>query len=436
MVQQKVVEVPDIRMKIKKIFVFEFEDALFHHDSAVLLPSQPAGSSSKDGAAPSPTTLQVEGLSAIVDIYKFLDENPNKKLIIIGNTDTTGRAGYNFNLSMLRASSVLYLLEGEKENWAENSDTKYKIEDVQQILKHYANKWGWDCDPGKINDKMTPETKKAIRQFQTYTKINVNGIIGKQTWEAIFDCYIVEIADLLKITPKELNNYRSKIEFYSDKNKILACGETRPIEAARKNDYRSQTNRRVELFFIDSNEKIGIKCPDPMSPYPYGDKTCNLHPHNCPFASIKAPQFLQPKPSPTVGLLYLQLVTDGAILMCSFGTTPSGLVVIPETLPSSLVILPEKTVITSNKPVATIMDNKPMVNIPPFGMCNSPTNPQVAAATAAAMGALTPQPCIPVTSSPWTPGSSTVMIGNLPALNSTSRCMCAYGGVITVTAPG
>jgi hypothetical protein len=49
---------------------------------------------------------------------------------------------------------------------------------------------------------------------------------------------------------------------------------------------------------------------------------------------------------------------------------------------------------------------------------------------------LTPQPCIPVTAAPWTPGSPTVMIGNKPALNSTSKCTCTWTGVISVTSPG
>jgi hypothetical protein len=29
-----------------------------------------------------------------------------------------------------------------------------------------------------------------------------------------------------------------------------------------------------------------------------------------------------------------------------------------------------------------------------------------------------------------------VMIGNMPALNSTSKCMCNWGGVISITFPG
>ena len=87
-------------------------------------------------------------------------------------------------------------------------------------------------------------------------------------------------------------------------------------------------------------------------------------------------------------------------------------------------------------PAATIMDNVPMKNIMPFGMCSSPANPAVASATAAALGVLTPQPCVPATVAPWTPGSPTVLIGSIPALNDYSVLMCNWGGVITITNPG
>ncbi|MBD2867577.1 DUF4280 domain-containing protein [Paenibacillus arenilitoris] len=119
-----------------------------------------------------------------------------------------------------------------------------------------------------------------------------------------------------------------------------------------------------------------------------------------------------------------QLVCGGAMLQCSFGAAPG-----------TLVVLPEKRVVNA-MPAATIMDNKPMVNIMPFGMCSSLANPTVASATAAAFGALTPMPCVPVTAAPWAPGSPTVLIGNMPALNHSSKCMCNWGGVIQVVNPG
>lgn len=118
-------------------------------------------------------------------------------------------------------------------------------------------------------------------------------------------------------------------------------------------------------------------------------------------------------------------VCMGAMLKCSFGMAPS-----------SLVVLPVNKVMTSYVPAANIMDHKPMVNIMPFGACQSMANPQVAAATAAAMGVLTPMPCIPMTSAPWAPGAPTVMIANQPALDTPSKLMCNWGGVIEITQAG
>lgn len=118
-------------------------------------------------------------------------------------------------------------------------------------------------------------------------------------------------------------------------------------------------------------------------------------------------------------------VCMGATLMCSFGAAPS-----------SLVVLPANCVMAGGPAAANIMDNKPMVNILPFAMCSSPANPTVAAATAAALGVLTPMPCIPATAAPWAPGSPTVTIGKMPALNNSSKLMCSYGGVIQVSVPG
>ena len=115
----------------------------------------------------------------------------------------------------------------------------------------------------------------------------------------------------------------------------------------------------------------------------------------------------------------------GATIKCSFGM-----------IPSSLMILPTNRTITT-LPAANIMDNKPFLNILPFGMCQSLANPMVAAATAAAFGVLTPMPCIPCIVAPWIPGGKICcMIGNMPALNNSGKCMCNWGGMIEILAPG
>lgn len=118
-------------------------------------------------------------------------------------------------------------------------------------------------------------------------------------------------------------------------------------------------------------------------------------------------------------------VVNTAQLMCSQGMAPG-----------TLMVVPLNRVLSGNQPAANIMDHIPILNITPFGMCRSPANPMVAAATAAALGVLTPMPCIPMTLSPWMPGAATVLLGNMPALDNTCKLMCLWAGTIQVTNPG
>jgi hypothetical protein len=118
-------------------------------------------------------------------------------------------------------------------------------------------------------------------------------------------------------------------------------------------------------------------------------------------------------------------VVTGALMLCSFGAAPC-----------SLIVLPTNKVLASFLPAANIMDYKPVVNIPTFAMCTSMANPATASATSAASGVLTPTPCVPVTAAPWVPGAPTTLIANMPALTDSSKCICSYGGTISITFAG
>ena len=107
-------------------------------------------------------------------------------------------------------------------------------------------------------------------------------------------------------------------------------------------------------------------------------------------------------------------VTSTATLQCSCGLTPA-----------KLVVLPDRRVMLANKPMATIMDSKPMVNIPSFGMCSS-----------LAKGVLTPMPCVPNTPFPWVGGKLNYLIGNQPALMKSCTCQCLWAGSISIITDG
>ena len=121
-----------------------------------------------------------------------------------------------------------------------------------------------------------------------------------------------------------------------------------------------------------------------------------------------------------------QIVVNGALMTCTMGVAPQPPTVVPKGSPRQ----------AGGQLIATITDNVPMANIPPFGMCNSMANPAVAAATSAASGVFTPAACVPVIPAPWAPGSATFTVGGTPALTSDSTCMCAWAGQISITQPG
>lgn len=114
-------------------------------------------------------------------------------------------------------------------------------------------------------------------------------------------------------------------------------------------------------------------------------------------------------------------VVQTATCTCSFGAAPAV-----------LTVTSQQTVSICKMPAATIQDGAVLSNVPTFGMCSNLANPTVASATAAAMGVLTPMPCVPATVA-WAPGCPTVTVCKRPLLNSTSKLTCSCGGVIQVT---
>ncbi|HBB73845.1 MAG TPA: DUF4280 domain-containing protein [Planctomycetaceae bacterium] len=116
-----------------------------------------------------------------------------------------------------------------------------------------------------------------------------------------------------------------------------------------------------------------------------------------------------------------KVVNTGTVIKCSFGAAPVPIVVTP------------LGVFANDLPAAAIDNAVPLENVLTFGMCRSPENPEVAAATALAEGVLTPMPCVPMTEI-WTPGMPNILLKGLPILDQESKCFCDYGGVISIEA--
>ena len=122
-----------------------------------------------------------------------------------------------------------------------------------------------------------------------------------------------------------------------------------------------------------------------------------------------------------------ELVVNGAQVMCTFGTSPSALTVVPAGAPIQ----------AGGQVAAQIAGHDPDDEHHAVRDVHHAVEPAGGGGDVRGVGELlTPQPCIPVTTSPWTPGSTKVTVGGVPALTSPSTCMCTWGGSISVVQAG
>jgi OmpA family len=295
--------------------IIEVDDINFHFDSAVLLSDYGVTSSGSGSTEKKKTT----GLDVLYECYKFLEEKDyKKKILIAGHTDKKGSESYNLSLSQKRSRNVFYLFKGERTDWINSSDDKHQIEDIQQILKWISFNFHYDCDPGEKTNSMNPETESATLKFQKrynqdfvkseihkdkfdrrFTKIEETGRVGKQTWGAFYDMYVLKLLNRMGINEKGLNDVQSKLEFVKKDAPcpapVVGCGENFPASKSKTEDENS-ADRRVEVLFFDPGNEPQLKCtPNNSVCYP---KKCDLY-NTTLYKRI--PVILNPVPPPVGG---------------------------------------------------------------------------------------------------------------------------------------
>lgn len=118
------------------------------------------------------------------------------------------------------------------------------------------------------------------------------------------------------------------------------------------------------------------------------------------------------------------VVVSGANIKCTMGQGAGTL-----NVTSQLICKAGK------KHIATVQDTIPMANVGTCGMCISMANPIVASATAAALGVLTPQPCIPSPVGMWMPVGK-IKISGIPSVSADATLICSYAGTISIVSTG
>jgi hypothetical protein len=246
-----------------KVKFIELYDSLMRTNSAVVLPE---GEAPSDAAADHQSLTSVSGFALVL---RLNEERPGKRLFIAGHADTTAAEDFNQELSQERAECALALLTGDRAAFQSRCDTRHTVADYKQILAWIARAFpdfSFPCDPGTIDDNAATGAASVRRFQQAYNEnraamgltqgpLSVDGAVGPQTWGAFFDCYELALARELGEDAAGVSELRKLLVFVDDDRKALGFGEHFPVEELGVNNFRSQTNRRVELLLFDPGEE-------------------------------------------------------------------------------------------------------------------------------------------------------------------------------------
>ncbi|HKO52193.1 MAG TPA: OmpA family protein [Polyangiaceae bacterium] len=246
---------------VPEVIFAEIADTHFRTDSAVVLP---------EGELPDKTEHQsLTSVGVIAHALRFIEDNPDKTVLVAGHTDSTADIAYNQKLSEERAAVTLAMLTGDRDSFARLCDARHTVADIKQILSWLAQGGTglpFDCDPGKIDDNggtLSGPVTAFQRAFNankstlgsSAADLKPDGSLGKLSWGAIFDCYEFALGQELGEPKADVTNLRSGITFADPDHRSLGFSEYFPIEELGVDNFRSQSNRRTEIVFFDRGEE-------------------------------------------------------------------------------------------------------------------------------------------------------------------------------------
>ncbi|HOP07526.1 MAG TPA: hypothetical protein PLF13_09565 [candidate division Zixibacteria bacterium] len=255
-----------------EVDVLEFEDGLFHSGSCVMMPKIPIEADDDEDEG----QQCFAGIDSIALVLRQLVFSPERKLLITGHTDSQGAVDYNFVLSQRRAKNIRALLKDDREDYGRVCYAAHKVIDCKQILKYFHQSRRWPCNPGDVNNTWNRDTEQATESFIRYYNTEfadrndiepLNSRImtdirrddrhrwPRGLWEAVFDLYQDDLKRTLGVDDVDLELMRpSDEQFISELHEYVGCAFSFPRSDDYDEEYRSETDRRVEVIFFRTSE--------------------------------------------------------------------------------------------------------------------------------------------------------------------------------------
>jgi hypothetical protein len=238
------------RGRVRRGYVLDARDLRFHSGSGVLL-AQYAPSSDPDVRSDAP------GIDALASTLLHAQEHPARSLLLAGHSDTTETPEGERKLSEARASTVRHMLRGERDAWVALVREHSCAEDLPAILRWCAEARGWACAPAE-EEGADPGNERALRAFQTsYNRnhdasIAEDGVLGPQTWGAVFDVYQQQLAQTLETDAAGLEALQGSLRFCAAAESY-GCGSALAVHAGPRTE--AAEYRRTDVLFFEPGEE-------------------------------------------------------------------------------------------------------------------------------------------------------------------------------------
>lgn len=220
--------------------VLEFDTSVFYKGSAILLPDSAAGTTVE---ATSPEANA--GLSLVRSLLLFADENRECELLITGHA-TSRESNDTKGLSKARADCLRALIEGDRDTWRYTVDTYHTVQDIQHLMT-----WA-GYHPGPIDGINGDKTKVAVKAFQRASDLDDDGIMGPNTFGAVFDLYHEYLESLMsEASGQSALENRGNIKWAYPSNKAVGCGPVFPAQTVDSENLRSTKGGWMEALFFD-----------------------------------------------------------------------------------------------------------------------------------------------------------------------------------------